>query len=290
MDPAAFMLGCSQPNWLAYPAEPGDDEPAPLFVAVQRLYGRLRSRQLPRAAGRWALDSGGFNHVATHGAWTVPAETYAEQVWRLAHGVGNLQWAAAQDWMCEPFILARTGLDVTEHQALTVDNFRALRRQWDILTDRHAAGLIGPFGRDALLCPFRPVLQGWQLDDYFRCADMYERSGVHLAGYPLVGLGSVCRRQATSDIALIVERLHTELDLPLHGFGIKSLGLERYGAFLSSSDSHAWSTAARRRERYCQHNDGVRWERNCRQYALEWRDRLLTRMAAADIPQQMRLF
>jgi hypothetical protein len=38
-----------------------------------------------------------------------------------------------------------------------------------------------------------PVLQGWTAGDYWRCADRYDRAGVRLEDYPVVGLGSVCR-------------------------------------------------------------------------------------------------
>jgi len=38
-----------------------------------------------------------------------------------------------------------------------------------------------------------PVLQGWAAPgDYCRCADLYDKAGVRLEDYPVVGLGSVC--------------------------------------------------------------------------------------------------
>ena len=290
MLPSAFLLGCSQPNWLECPAEPGESEPAPLFVAVQRLYGRLRSGRLPRATGRWALDSGGFNHVRKHGRWTISAQTYAEQVWRLAHQVGNLMWSAPQDWMVEDVIRARTGLGILEHQQLTVSNFGELVGHWRRFEQLHAAGQIGPFGRACLPNPFRPVLQGMTADDYLRCADFYERSGIVLADFPVVGLGSVCRRQATLEIAGLIDRLDRELALPLHAFGSKIGGIALYGDRLYSSDSHAWSQAARLQETYCPHGL-VRWERNCRQFALTWRSRVLDRIDAVNrADRQLRLF
>jgi hypothetical protein len=70
-----------------------------------------------------------------------------------------------------------------------------------------------------------PVLQGWTLDDYWRCVDLYEQAGVPLADYPLVGLGSVCRRQATGEIGMIVRPLGAVL--PFHGFGCNTVGLAR---------------------------------------------------------------
>jgi hypothetical protein len=52
-----------------------------------------------------------------------------------------------------------------------------------------------------------PVVQGWRLADYLACAELYAVAGVDLAALPLVGLGSVCRRQSTAEIAVIVGEL-----------------------------------------------------------------------------------
>ena len=51
-------------------------------------------------------------------------------------------WAAPQDWMCEPAIIAKTGLAVVEHQRRTVTNFLELQALAPDL-------------------PFIPVLHGW---------------------------------------------------------------------------------------------------------------------------------
>jgi hypothetical protein len=89
---------------------------------------------------------------------------------------------------------------------------------------------------------------------------------------PLVGLGSVCRRQATSEIDRIITTLAGQ-GLRLHGFGVKTAGLGRYGWALESADSLAWSYAARRepplpghRHKNCA---------NCLAYALAWRERVV---------------
>lgn len=74
---------------------------------------------------------------------------------------------------------------------------------------------------------------------------VFHRAGVDLAAEPLVGLGSVCRRQATAEIERIVTTLAGQ-GLRLHGFGVKTAGLGRYGWAPHSADSLAWSYAARR--------------------------------------------
>lgn len=108
--------------------------------------------------------------------------------------------------------------------------------------------------------------------------DLYRSAGVDLAREPLTGLGSVCRRQSTGQIAVIVTTL-ASLGLRLHGFGIKTTGLHLYGHLLTSADSMAWSYAARRAPALpgC---TGHRNCANCLTYATAWRARTLTAAVA----------
>src|SRR6266511_2579815 len=92
------------------------------------------------------------------------------------------------DWMTEEAVIrggtvgrtrfVGTRLSLAEHQRRTVHNYLELRHLADDL-------------------PIVPVLQGQSIDDYKRIIDAYHRAGVDLHREPLVGLGSVCRRQAT---------------------------------------------------------------------------------------------
>jgi hypothetical protein len=68
--------------------------------------------------------------------------------------------------------------------------------------------------------PFVTVLQGWGLDDYPRCVELYQRAGIDLTAEPLVGVGSLCQRQATGEIEVIVP-LTAVAGAPPHGFGVK---------------------------------------------------------------------
>ena len=112
-----FFLGIHEPAWMAR-------TDVPLFVSRRRL---VRRKTMPRARGRWALDSGGFTELSMHGRWTVPSAQYAAEVRRFRDEIGGLEWAAPQDWMCEPFITRKTGRTVAEHQRLTVANLLELR-------------------------------------------------------------------------------------------------------------------------------------------------------------------
>lgn len=256
-----FYLGTHQPHWLAL-VEPDE----PLFVSDRRLRTR---KSLPRARAPWALDSGGFTELRDYGEWvSTTAQDYVHRVRRYTQEIGNLVWCAPMDWMCEPLVISGgrtpngqkfvgTKLTVREHQRRTVENFLRLR---DLAAD----------------LPFRLVLTGYQVQDYLRCAEMYLAAGIDPATEPLVGIGSVCRRQGGREAAEIFATLTDHFPgIAMHGFGVKSEGLSRYGKLLASADSMAWS-------------DTARWERtrlpgcvhaccqNCLRYARLWRHQLLT--------------
>lgn len=244
-DGMRFYLGTHMPGWLA-------TMDVPLFVSHRRL---ARRRTLPVARCRWALDSGGFSELSMYGRWATTPTEYAAAIGRYHDRIRRLDWAAPQDWMCEPFMLAKTGLTIAEHQARTLASFRELNAT--------VYGVV-----------IIPVLQGWKIGDYVAHAEQYRDDGIDLAKSSLVGLGSVCRRQSTDEIAVIV----TELEgygFKLHGFGVKTSGLARYGHRLASADSMAWSFNARRNPPLpsCRHKSCA----NCPRWALRWRERILRR-------------
>lgn len=242
-----FFLGADV-GWLAHAGYP-------LMVS----HGRLRRAvTLPRAIAPWVCDSRGFTELSQHGRWTITPQQYVTGLRRYRDEIGRLRWASPQDWMCEPWITAKTGLTVVEHQRRTIANLIELRALAPDL-------------------PIIPVIQGWELADYLRCLDMYAAAGVDLHAEPVVGLGSVCRRQGTGQIDAIVSIL-AATGLRLHGFGVKTEGLASYGPLLASADSFAWSFGGRRRVGRCPHGL-VKWEANCPERARRWRLDVLARIA-----------
>lgn len=236
-----FYLGTHEPSWLRRAT-------VPLFVSHRRL---ARLRNLSPATTRWALDSGGFTELTMHGEWRTTSHAYVAATRRYHDEIGLLDWAAPQDWMCEPHMLERTGLTVADHQALTVRSVLDLRTLW-------------PDG------PFIPVLQGWARDDYLRHVDAYAAAGIDLEAEPVVGLGSVCRRQGLAEAEAIVHALQP---LRLHGFGAKGAAVSLYGDLMASMDSMAWSYAGRRRpDPSCPKRSCA----NCMHYALAWREAALS--------------
>ncbi len=239
-----FFLGAHQPHWLEL-------LDVPLCVSRARLIGR---KSFPRAKKPWLLDSSAFSMLAKNGKWLLTAKEYAGEAALYGAEIGNVAHVAPQDWMCEPHMLKRTGLSVAVHQARTVHNFLELR----------ALGVRRVF----------PVLQGWTSDDYVRHVDKYLASGVDLLSERLVGVGSVCRRQGEDEIAALFSRLHKAGLKRLHGFGVKTRGLEKIGPELASADSMAWSFCARREDPLPGCTSHINCA-NCEHYALMWRARLL---------------
>lgn len=281
----SFYLGGHRPYWLS-------DSPAPMFISATTLGEYKRAgEQWPIAVrggmGRapWALDSGGFTELKLHGEWRQHPDDYGSMVVRLMDEYTMLppDFVATQDWMCEPVVIkggtykgvkfAGTGLTVRDHIELTVENYLYLAEEFYFV-------------------PWLIPMQGYTLEDYLLCEQMLLDAGVDLAGKerarpPLVGLGSVCRREATAEIEEIVSTFHAK-GYRLHGFGVKTDGLRRYGRRLASADSMAWSAVARL--------EGIRlpdteWGRcehpgvcnNCLRWALVWREMVLAGLHGTDV-------
>jgi len=239
-------------------------------VSVRRL---MKRNQLPKARGPWALDSAGFSELSIHGEWTIPVKTYVEEVRRYIACIGNLQWASIRDWMTEPVIRKKTGLTVEEHQQRTLDSYQELLAL-------------------APEVPWAPVLQGWTVVEFWEHANQYQKAGINLANAPVVGVGSVCRRQSTLRAGAIFATLQ-DVGAKLHGFGLKTKGLPSCADFLWSADSLAWSFRARRSPPLegCDHEHC----NNCLKFALRWRKKVLDLLGIVEPPreeplEQRRLF
>lgn len=196
------------------------DHPA---AGVMVSINALGKRQSNFEVKDWILDSGAFTEVARHGGYRHGVEQYYWQICRWSR-CGNLLIAVAQDWMCESFALARTGLTVEKHQQLTTERYDQLIK------------LNSPV-------PIMPVLQGYRVSEYLAHLYMY---GERLTIGAWVGVGSVCRRNGKPDdevLDILATIKQVRPDLRLHGFGLKQLALENQAvrSLLYSCDSMAWS-------------------------------------------------
>lgn len=193
------------------------------FISVNR----LRPRKGPFQVNDWIMDSGAFTEISTHGRYRHDIGEYASEIRRWARN-GNLLAAVAQDYMCEPFIVQKTGLSVAQHQQLTVERY-------DALMDSDTNGVY-----------VMPVLQGYNPEDYVRHVDLY---GARLSNSAWVGVGSICKRNGKpQDVEKVLSAIKAQRpDLRLHGFGLKTTALSYapVRAALHTADSMAWSFHAR---------------------------------------------
>lgn len=223
---------------------------------------RLRGRKKALGCRDVLVDSGAFTELALHGSYRDGVEEYACELRRLHEaGVVQISAAVAQDYMCEPFMLAKTGLTIADHQRLTIERYDALR----------ACGL--PF-------PIMPVLQGFAPSDYVQHVVDY---GDRLTAGMWVGVGSVCKRNGSPDqvSAVLWAIKRSRPDLRLHGFGVKLTSLEHPGVrdLLYSADSMAWSFSARKQRR----------NGNCWTEAKRFSDRVTAAASQAFRPWQLPL-
>lgn len=256
-----FYLGTDDPHWLW-----DNPPPHPLFISRRRLQ---RYKNLKPAKTTWALDSGGFTELNMYGEWKTPPHTYIALVQRYVNEIGNLDWAAPQDWMCEPTVLAKTGKTVEQHQQLTINNYLTLKTLSPQL-------------------PIIPALQGWHPDDYLRHRDMYDRAGIDLTKAERVGMGTFCRRANLQPVQNLVYRLWED-GLKMHGFGVKQDGLPIMGHHLASADSLAWSLTARLSPtRLCGQHHRAQKCSHCRTWATVWADRVVACVGTA--PYQLPIY
>lgn len=231
-------------------------------VPILVSYGRLRNaKTLPVATAPWVIDSRGFTELSQHGAWTIDPAAYVADLRRYAAEIGNLAWAAPQDWPASAALLERTGLTEAEHQRRTVASVVELRAAAPDL-------------------PVIAVVTGTTVAGYLRHLAMYAAAGVDLRAESLpIGVGALVGRPA-GEVAAIVRALYDAGLRGLHGFGVKGRVLDDIGGLLASIDSAAWSAAARHQAGPCPHGR-VTWERNCPIAAQEWADRQRARAAAS---------
>lgn len=274
-----FYLGGHRPYWLS-------QHKAPMCISINTMRdykGRDEDWPIAKAGGcgvPWIVDSGGFTELKHHGGHRLGSDDYGSMITRIMDECGMVppQFAAIQDYMCEPWVIAGgtykgqrfvgTGVKLRDHLELTVMSYCYLAEEFYFIN-------------------WMPTLQGYTLDDYLLCEQMYLDAGVDLAGAHRVGLGSVCRRESTAEIQTIVETFAAK-GYRLHGFGVKTDGLQLYGPHLASADSMAWSIAARLENirlpdtewGACTH-PGIC--NNCLRWALVWREIVLAGLRGTDL-------
>jgi hypothetical protein len=224
-----FYVGLHQPSDAQHFAR--------AFISINRVRERKSAVPIGRATpvstqnGNWIMDSGAFRELEHFGEYRHAPAQYAADVNRIAAlNPDRLRIVVSQDYMCEPAMLAKTGLTIADHQRKTIERYDALK----------------PLVRPYLM----PVLQGYSVQSYLEHIEQY---GQRLAQNMLVGVGSICKRNGDPvQIKQVLGAIRrARPDIRLHGFGLKTtaLGSIMIRNCLYSADSMAWSFAARRQGR-----------------------------------------
>ena len=171
------------------------------------------------------IDCGGFHSSMKHRYYTKSDVEYLNYIQKW-----QPDFFALRDYPCEPELLKKHDLTATDQIHKTLSN--------------HIRLLDTPHLNDIKGTPI-PVIQGWKLEDYLYCIDLYREHDL-ITDY--MAVGSVCRRGSQKQITKIISTIHRELpDTRLHGFGISLNALKNQTCWesLYSVDSGAWDYTAR---------------------------------------------
>lgn len=219
--------------------------------------GKNVYRKEPVHVRKWIMDSGAFTQITKWGEFVMSPEEYI----RLAcyfQWCGDLQCIVSQDYMCEPDViqgLKDRGIraSVRVHQQKTVERYIELLD----LADKYE-----------LRVPIMPVLQGWEVEDYWDHYCMYKSAFMAGSGRmrwnpAWIGIGSTCKRNKNPEIvAEILDSLEYQMrgyfaqpwmnfeacagidynKTKVHLFGFKTTGLKnsRIKDRIYSADSFAY--------------------------------------------------
>jgi len=200
---------------------------------------------------RLFTDSGGYSFMHKKGEYDTTDRHYLEYVERHDPHV----WAL-RDYPCEAAVLDKHGRTVDDHQRMTLDRHRSLM---DLKDDYDITGT--PMA----------VLQGWTGPEYVSHMDAMRDAGVLT---DLVGVGSVCRRDATDQILDVLHAVNDALPsgATIHAFGVKTDVLRGdIPDKLRSVDTHSYDYRARY---HCvEHFDSKGW-RDVAYHYLKQRDKI----------------
>ena len=174
------------------------------------------------------LDSAGYVALSEYKGFPWTVDQYLDLC-----AAAPWKWFASMDMCVEP--------QIARHETAILDRISGtVRLNLECLNGAERRGISDRFV---------PVIQGWSGQHYLRCLD---RMAWIIEGRPLVGIGSMCRRNVEGQYGIlqIVDALDRAMprDVRFHLFGIKSDGMEELRGHprIASFDSQAYGTAARR--------------------------------------------
>ncbi len=169
---------------------------------------------------RWMLDSGGFMVAVKHGEYPWFPDDYLQLIEDI-----KPTFAASMDYPCEIKITPLLLMNTKERIEATANYARYLCKRSDRVF---------------------PVLQGQTIEDY-----EYSWRLIEPLNPKMVGIGSICKRQALQEIDALCRDLFFLLPryLWIHGFGVKIRALQYHWPrqLFSSIDTNAWEFRLRAR-------------------------------------------
>jgi hypothetical protein len=179
-----------------------------------------RGKKFKKKFGLRFLDCGGFtvlNHYVDYPFSTV----------NLANLIARLRphFYVPKDYPCEPEISRSLGLMTNKERIEATIKATANMAEWE----------------SQLTGKMVPVIQGYSLDEYLYCLELYAKAGL-IRDY--MAVGSMCRRIKNEELGRLIPGIYYAAQnlgcLKLHFFGLKlSPELQHYNEMIWSRDSAA---------------------------------------------------
>jgi len=174
------------------------------------------------------IDSGGFPSSFIYNGYKDSDERYLAFVKSV-----KADYFVLRDYPCEPQILKKFNTSVRDQIHKTLE---------------HHIKLLDLFERSNLNAQPIPVIQGWKIEDYLYCLDLFDEYGL-LGKFDYIAIGSTCRRHQVKYTQRIILTIRKELPKRkrLHAFGVKLSVLRNKAVWdsLYSVDSSAWDYPSR---------------------------------------------
>lgn len=229
--PSLFFVGLN-PRWQMYKFLPQNlNVMYSAFAFWDNDKREWRSgKKFKRSFGLKWLDCGGFTALNHYDDYPFSVINYANLIAKL-----NPHYYASMDYPCEPEISRNLGLMTNQERIkATVKNALELS-EWE----SHLPGQMVP------------VIQGYELDEYLYCLDLYAENNL-IRDY--MAVGSMCRRISNDQLSKLIPGIYYKAqDLgctKLHFFGLKlSSQLIPYEDIIWSRDSAAVFMSANEEEK-----------------------------------------
>jgi len=172
------------------------------------------------------LDSGGFSFFTKYSDYPFTVREYVKWICEMQKvNNGKVKYAAIMDYPCEPSINRKAFKTNKERIEKTVEN------------------AIKCFENE-IPAKWIPVLQGYALDEYIFCLDLYKEHGI-LTDY--IAIGSMCKRSNISEIVKIVYEIKKVYRGKIHVFGLTIKALRNVALFnlIHSCDTIGYTFACK---------------------------------------------